>query len=67
MKQSLKPLKKEIQKLLYEQDGSQVLEVVIMIAILLGLALVFNEQLQAFANRLFAQVFSNESVFEILN
>ncbi len=49
-----------------EEKGSQVLEIVIVIAVLLAVALLFNQELKAFANQLFGTVFSDSSIFEVL-
>lgn len=52
--------------LITDQSGSAVLEVVVVIAVVLAIALLFNTQLQAYAQRLFSHVFNDNSVFEIL-
>lgn len=49
-----------------EEKGSQVLEIVIVIAVLLAVALVFNKELKAFADKLFGVVFSDENIFSII-
>lgn len=46
-----------------EEDGIGTLEVVIIIAVLLAVALIFRQQLMDFANQLIARVF-NFSILE---
>ena len=45
----------------YEEDGMGVIEIVMIIAVLIGLALLFRKQLADFATKLMGKVF-NENV-----
>lgn len=45
------------------QEGGATLEVVIITAVLIALALLFNEQIRNFANQIFQTVF-NQSILE---
>ncbi len=54
------------QKSAADEKGSAVLEVVIVIAVVLAVALIFNSELRAFANSLFTSVFDDSSVLEVI-
>lgn len=47
-------------------EGSAVIETVIVLAVIIAVALIFNTQIRAFAGRLFAMVFSDDSVLDAL-
>lgn len=49
-----------------DEEGSAVLEVVIVIAVLLAVAVLFNNQLRGFADKLFTSVFAESNVFSVL-
>ncbi|ADC90561.1 hypothetical protein HMPREF0868_0711 [Mageeibacillus indolicus UPII9-5] len=44
------------------KDGAATLEVVIIIAVLMAIALIFNTQLRQFAQNLFHKVFDDQSI-----
>ncbi|HHT44937.1 MAG TPA: multidrug transporter [Fastidiosipila sp.] len=54
---------KQKRHIFLEEDGIGTLEVVIIIAVLLAVALIFRQQLMDFANQLIARVF-NFSILE---
>lgn len=54
---------KQKRHILLEEEGIGTLEVVIIIAVLLAVALIFRQQLMDFANQLIARVF-NFSILE---
>ncbi|NCC82859.1 MAG: hypothetical protein EOM03_01875 [Clostridia bacterium] len=60
-------IRRVLKRLIYEERGSAVLEVVVVISVILAVALIFNTQLTAFANRLFGSVFTESNIFEILD
>lgn len=49
---------KQKRHIFLEEDGIGTLEVVIIIAVLLAVALIFRQQLMDFANQLIARVFN---------
>ncbi len=53
-------LKKQYPRL--DNRGMGTLEVVILVAVLLAIALIFNEQIRSFSSRLFKAVFDDSSI-----
>lgn len=49
-----------------EESGSAVLETVIVIAVIIAIAILFNTQLRAYAEKLINAVFSDASVLELV-
>lgn len=52
---------------LLDQRGLGTLEIVILIAVLLAVALLFNDQIRQFADKLFKAVFNDGKVIQKLN
>lgn len=48
--------------LLEDRSGASTLEVVVVIAVLLAIALLFNTQIRSFAQSLFSKVFNDSEV-----
>ena len=48
-------------------EGSAVIETVIVLAVIVAIALIFNSQIRSFAGRLFEMVFSDDSVLDALD
>lgn len=55
-----KHFKKMFEKIITEQKGINTVEVVVLVAIALGLALIFREQIFAFINNLLKNVLNTE-------
>ena len=66
MKKTAIQLRRAAEDFLHDEEGSQVLEVVVVIAVVLAVAVIFNAQLRDFADRLFRSVFADNNVFTIL-
>lgn len=49
-------------RLLKRENGLGTLEIVVITGILLSVALLFNQEIQSFAQRLFRSVFHNNSI-----
>ena len=58
---------KSIKYHLLNTHGLGTLEVVVLIAILLAIALIFNENIRSFANKLFTTVFNDGRVIKEIN
>lgn len=56
----------KIRALARDEKGSVVLEAVIVIAVVLAIALIFNTQIKAFADKLFTAVFSDNNIFSFI-
>lgn len=50
-------MKRVVQKLLVDQKGINTVEIVVLVAVAIGLALIFREQLVGFINNIFANTF----------
>lgn len=48
-----------------KEEGSVVLEVVIVIAIVLAITLVFNEEIKAFASEIFSRAFDTNNLDQV--
>ncbi len=59
-------IRRVVRGFINDERGSAVLEVVIVIAVILAVALIFNTQLRAFANSLFSSVFQDSSIMEVI-
>lgn len=57
-------LKGKFPSLYYDENGAATLEIVIIIAVLIAIALIFNTQLRNFATSLFNKVFDDNSVLD---
>jgi hypothetical protein len=57
----------KIQKILKKQKGLGVVEMVIIIAVLVALALAFRRQIGGFAGRLFKATFEQENIEQTIN
>jgi Flp pilus assembly pilin Flp len=55
-------MKKKIKNFLYSQKGINTVEVVIILAIVVGLALLFRKQLVSFATGIMDSIFNNTNV-----
>lgn len=53
-------MKKIVQKLISDQKGINTVEVVVLVAIALGLALIFREQIFAFISKILGDVLNTE-------
>ncbi|HHY63525.1 MAG TPA: hypothetical protein GX501_00610 [Clostridiaceae bacterium] len=51
-----------VKKFIKSQDGINTVEVVIILAIMVGLAIIFREQIGAFANSLMDAIFKDTNV-----
>jgi len=61
-------LVKEILKnLIKEEDGMGTVEIVIIIAVLVGIALIFRDAIINFAVKLMKNIFGDESIIEDIN
>lgn len=58
---------KLIKRFLNEEDGMGTVEIVIIVAVLVGLALLFRQQIFEFAQNVMDKVFSGDSVSNFLN
>ena len=47
-------------------EGSAVIETVIVLAVIVAIALIFNQQIRDFASRLFDMVFNDNSILDAL-
>ncbi|HHX37674.1 MAG TPA: hypothetical protein GX717_06815 [Clostridiaceae bacterium] len=56
-----------LRRICRDQAGLGTLEVVVLIAILLAIALIFNENIRSFANKLFTSVFNDGRVLKEIN
>lgn len=54
-------LKKEFQAFMEEEDGVGVIEVVLILVVLIGLVLIFKEQIGKLLNNIFKQINSKSS------
>ena len=45
-----------------EEDGMGTVEIVIIVAVLVGLALIFRKQMYSFVNQIFAKIFGDAGV-----
>ncbi len=61
-KKSLK--NRSFKELCKDEHGASTLEVVIVIAVLLAIALIFNTQIREFANQLFDKVFNDSNIID---
>ncbi|MCX7745769.1 MAG: hypothetical protein N2645_02610 [Clostridia bacterium] len=50
---------KAMKRFFKEEDGIGTVEIVIIIAILVGLAIVFRQQIMAFVDQVFGKIFGN--------
>ncbi len=50
---------KYVQRFFREEDGLGTVEIVIIIAVLVGLALIFRKQIYALVNQIFDRIFGN--------
>ncbi len=65
-KKQSRSLKTLIRDSIMEERGSAVLEVVIVIAVIMAVALLFNSELRSFAGSLFTSVFNDSSVLDVI-
>ena len=56
-------MKKDIRELLLNEDGMGVVEIVLIILVLVGLALIFKNQITAIANGIYDSIKSQVSNF----
>lgn len=56
-----------IKRFFVEEDGMGTVEIVIIVAVLVGLALLFREQIFGFAQDVLSKVFDGESIGDFLN
>lgn len=56
-------MKKQIKKCLFEDEGMGVVEIVLIILVLVGLALIFRNQITAIANGIYDSIKSQVSEF----
>lgn len=47
-------------------EGSAVIETVIVLAVIVAIALIFNTQIRSFASRLFDMIFNDDSILKAL-
>lgn len=58
--------KVDFKRLICDEEGSAILEAVIVIAVVIAIALLFNTQIREFAQKLFTSVFQNNSLLQEL-
>ena len=56
-------MKKQIKELLFNEEGMGVVEIVLIILVLVGLALIFRNQITAIANGIYDSIKSQVSEF----
>ena len=60
-------MKKILKNLIKKEDGMGTVEIVIIIAVLVGIALIFRDAIINFAVKLMENIFGNESIIEDIN
>ena len=60
-------VKKILKNLIKKEDGMGTVEIVIIIAVLVGIALIFRDAIINFAVKLMENIFGNESIIEDIN
>ncbi len=56
-------MKKQIKELMFNEDGMGVVEIVLIILVLVGLALIFKNQITAIANGIYTSIKNQVSNF----
>ena len=60
-------MKEILKNLIKKEDGMGTVEIVIIIAVLVGIALIFRDAIINFAVKLMENIFGNESIIEDIN
>ncbi len=60
-------MKEILKNLIKEEDGMGTVEIVIIIAVLVGIALIFRDAIINFAVKLMKNIFGDESIIEDIN
>jgi len=60
-------VKEILKNLIKEEDGMGTVEIVIIIAVLVGIALIFRDAIINFAVKLMKNIFGDESIIEDIN